>query len=71
MKIKKEDQCVHTWFLLRMENKVPMEGVTKTKFRAKREGNTIQRLLHPGIHPIYSHQTQALLHTPEDLLTGP
>jgi hypothetical protein len=29
-----------------------MEGVTETKFGAKREGRTIQRLPHPGIHPI-------------------
>jgi hypothetical protein len=62
---KKEDQSVDTSFLLRMGNKVPMEGVTKTKFGAKTEGKTIQRLSHPGIHPIYNHQTQTLLHMPE------
>ena len=28
------------------------------------EGRTIQRLPHPGIHPIYNHQTQTLLHMP-------
>jgi hypothetical protein len=28
------------------------------------EGRTIQRLSHPGIHPIYNHQTQTLLHMP-------
>jgi hypothetical protein len=28
------------------------------------EGWTIQRLPHPGIHPIFSHQTQTLLHMP-------
>ena len=61
---KKEDQSVDTSFLLRMGNKIPMEGVTKTKFGAKREERTIQRLPHPGIHPIYSHQTQTLLHMP-------
>jgi hypothetical protein len=34
MKLKKEeDQCVDTLFLLRMGNKIPIEGVTKTKFR--------------------------------------
>jgi hypothetical protein len=27
-------------------------------------GMTIQRLPHPGIHPIYNHQTQTLLHMP-------
>jgi hypothetical protein len=29
---KKEDQCVDTSFLLRMENKILLEGVTETKF---------------------------------------
>jgi hypothetical protein len=61
---KKEDQNVDTFFLLRMGNKLPMEGVTETKFRAKMEGGTIQRLPHPGIHPINNHQTQTLLHMP-------
>ena len=28
------------------------EGVTETKFGAKTKGWTIQRLPHPGIHPI-------------------
>jgi hypothetical protein len=42
-----------------MGNKIPMEGVTETKFGAKMEGKTIQRLPYPGIHPIYNHQTQA------------
>jgi hypothetical protein len=28
------------------------------------EGRTIQRLLHLGIHTIYNHQTQTLLHMP-------
>jgi hypothetical protein len=38
-------------------NKIPMEGVTETKFGAEIEGMTIQRLPHLGIHPIYNHQT--------------
>jgi hypothetical protein len=42
-----------------------MEGVTETKFRAKTEGKTIWGLPHPGIYPIYNHQTQTLLHMPE------
>jgi hypothetical protein len=46
-----------------MGNKIPMEGVTM--FRAKKEGKTIKRLLHPWIHPIFIHQTQTLLHMPE------
>jgi hypothetical protein len=39
---KKEDQCVGTSLLLRMGNKIPMGGVTETKFRAEMEGRTIQ-----------------------------
>jgi hypothetical protein len=62
---KKEDQSVDTSFFLRMENKIPMEGVTETKFGAKMEGKSIQRLPHLGIQPIYNHQFQALLHMPE------
>ena len=39
---KKEDQSVDTLFLLRIGNKIPMEGITETKLkRAKMEGNTI------------------------------
>jgi hypothetical protein len=48
--------------LLRMRNKIPMEGVTETMFGAKTEGKTIQRLPYLGIHPIYNHKTQTLLH---------
>jgi hypothetical protein len=65
MKLKKEDQSVDTSFLLRVESKIPMERVTETKFRAETEGRTIQRLPHLGIHSIYKHQTQTLLHMPE------
>jgi hypothetical protein len=61
---KKEDQNVDILFLLRMGNKIPMEGVTETKFGAKMKGWTIQRLPHPGIHPINIQQTQTLLHMP-------
>ena len=32
---KKEDQSVGTSFLLRMGNKIPVEGVTETKFGAE------------------------------------
>jgi hypothetical protein len=62
---KKENQSVDTSILFRMRNKLPMEGVTKTKFGAEKEGRTIKRLPHLGIHPIYNHQTQILLHRPE------
>jgi hypothetical protein len=52
-----------TSFLPRIGNKISMEGVAETKFRAKMKGWTIQRLPHPGVHPIISHQTLTLLHT--------
>jgi hypothetical protein len=35
---KKENKSVDTSFLLRMGNKIPIEGVTETKFRAETEG---------------------------------
>jgi hypothetical protein len=58
MKLKKnEDQSVDTLPLLRIGNKTPMEGVTETKFGAEKKGWTIQRLPHPGVHPIISLQT--------------
>jgi hypothetical protein len=44
---------VDTLLLFRRVNKIPMEGVTETNFRAEKEGRTIQRLSHPGIHPMY------------------
>jgi hypothetical protein len=61
---KKEDQSVDTSFLLRMGNKIPMEGVTETRFRAETEGRTIQRLPHMGICLINNHQTQTPLCMP-------
>jgi hypothetical protein len=57
---KKEGQSVVTSFLLRMGNKIPLDGVTETKFRAVPGGAAIQRLPHLGIHPIHNHQTQTL-----------
>jgi hypothetical protein len=59
---KKEDQNVDTMFLLRMGNKIPMEIVTETKFRAETVERTIQRLPHLKIHPIDNHQTQTMMH---------
>jgi hypothetical protein len=47
-------------FFFRIANKITMEGITETKFGAEMKGWTIQRLPHPGIHPIISHQTQTL-----------
>jgi hypothetical protein len=57
---KKEDQSVDTLLLLRIGNKIPMEGVTERKFGAEMKEWTIQRLLHPGVHPKISHQTKTL-----------
>jgi hypothetical protein len=46
MKLKKnEDQSVDTSILLRRENKIPMEGVTKTKYGAEIEGMIIPFLI--------------------------
>jgi hypothetical protein len=42
---KKEDQSVDTLFLLRMGNKIPVEGVSETKFGAETE-ETIQGSTH-------------------------
>jgi hypothetical protein len=65
MKLKrKEKQSVDSLILLRMVNKIPMEGVTETKLRAETEGMTIQRLPHLGIHPINNRQTQPLFFMP-------
>jgi hypothetical protein len=55
-------------FLLRRGNKIPMKGVTETKFGAKTKGWTIQRIPHAGIHPIINHQTQTLLHNARKIL---
>jgi hypothetical protein len=60
MKLKKKDQSVDTSFLLRMGNKIPMEGVTETKFRAETEERIIQRLPPSTPTPIQlinNHQT--------------
>jgi hypothetical protein len=53
-----------TSFLLRIENKIPMEGVIEIKFGAEKKGWIIQRLFHLGIHPIISYQMQTLLNMP-------
>jgi hypothetical protein len=71
MKLKKEDQSVDTWILLRRGNKIPMEGVTETKFRAETESMTIQKLPHLGSHPINNHQNpDTIADANKSLLTG-
>jgi hypothetical protein len=46
-----KDQNVHTLFLLRMGNKIPMEGVTEIRFGAETEGRSILRLPTRGSIP--------------------
>jgi hypothetical protein len=41
MKLKNKDQSVDTLLLLRIGNKIPMEGVTETQFGAETKGWTI------------------------------
>ena len=65
MKLKnKAGHSVDTSFLLRMGNKIPLEGVTETKFGVDMKGWTIQRLPHMGINPINNHQTETLWQVP-------
>ena len=60
MKVKKkEGQTVNTP-ILRLENKIPIEGVTEKKFRAQTEGMTIQRLPYLRIQVIKIHQSQTI-----------
>jgi hypothetical protein len=69
---KKEDQIVDTWFLLRMGNKIPMEGITETKFRAHTEERTIQRLPHHGDPShILPPNPDTIAYGRKILLTGP
>ena len=51
-------------FLLRIDNKIPMKGVTETKIGDETEGTTMQRLPHLGIHSLINHQTQTPLYMP-------
>ena len=70
---KKEDQSVDTSIFLTWRNKIPMEGVTETKFRAETEG----RHDHPETAPLGdpSHKQPPNPDTMADanksLLTGP
>jgi hypothetical protein len=63
MKLKKEDQSVDTSFLLR-RGKITMEEIKETKCGTETQVMNIQRLPHLDIHPIYNHQSQALLWVP-------
>jgi hypothetical protein len=70
MKLKKENQSMDTSLLLRMGNKIPMEGFTETKFGAETEEMTIQRLPYPGTHPI-NNNPDSIADANKILLTGP
>jgi hypothetical protein len=61
MKLKKEDQSENTSVLLSLGNKIPTRGNIERKCGAETEGKAIQRLPHLGIHPIYSHQMEAIV----------
>jgi hypothetical protein len=52
---KKEDQSFNTLIHLRRGNKIPMEAVTETKFRADTEEIIIYRLSHLVMHHINNH----------------
>jgi hypothetical protein len=73
MKLKKKgDQSMDTSFLLRMGNKIRMEGVTNTKFRAKMEEKN-----HPETAPprdpshIQPPNPGTIAYARKILLTGP
>jgi hypothetical protein len=55
---------VDTSIFLRRGNKITLEGITETQFRAETEGMTTYKLPHIEIHPIRNHQTQILLLKP-------
>jgi hypothetical protein len=54
---KKEDQSVDASVGFRRVNKKLTGENLEIKCGAETEGKANQRLLHLGIHPIYSHQT--------------
>ena len=69
---KKEDQSVTASVLLRMGNKIQMEGVTETKFRDKMKGRTMQRLPRPGDPSDKQPQNLVTIaYSSKILLTGP
>ena len=48
-----------------------MKGVTETKFGAKMKEWTIQRLPHPGIHPIICPNPDTIAYASKILMEGP
>jgi hypothetical protein len=68
---KKEDQSVDTLILLRMGNKITLEGVTETKYRAKSEGKIILRLPCLGSILIQLPNPDTTVYARKTLLTEP
>jgi hypothetical protein len=66
---KKEDQSVDTSFLLRMGNKIPMEGVTKTKLELRKDNPETA----PPRDPFHNQPPNAdtIAYASKILLTGP
>jgi hypothetical protein len=61
-----------TSFLPRIGNKISMEGVAETKFRARPKRWTIQRLPYPEVHHIINHQNaDTIAYASKILLKGP
>ena len=74
MKLKKKtDQSVDTLLLLRMGNKMPMEGVTETKFGAETEGMTDHPETAPPGDPSHKQppNLDTITYARKILLTGP
>jgi hypothetical protein len=51
---KKDNQTADASVLLRRVNKILTGGNMETKCGTETKGKVMQRLPHPGIHPIYS-----------------
>jgi hypothetical protein len=67
---KKEDQSADTSFLPRMGSKIPMEGVTETKFKAETVERTIQRLPHGDPTHNQPPNPDTIAHASKILLKG-
>jgi hypothetical protein len=68
---KKENQSVDTSFLLRMGNKIPMEGVAEAKFGAEMEKKDHPETTPPG-DPSHNQPTNpdTIAYARKILLTG-
>jgi hypothetical protein len=72
MKFKrKEDQSVDTWILLKRGNKLPMEGVTETKFGDGRKEGPFRDCPIQGSIPYTTTKPRHYCIYQKVLLTGP